>query len=43
MAISFLVQSKEWQHVLSGVGLDSSERDHPPSQFRSVMAKAREV
>jgi adenosine deaminase len=30
-----------YQHRLIGVGLDSSERGHPPSKFERVFAKAR--
>ncbi|AQG98004.1 adenosine deaminase [Burkholderia sp. KK1] len=31
-----------YSHRLIGVGLDSSERGHPPSKFERVFAKARE-
>ena len=31
----------QYQHRLIGVGLDSSERGHPPSKFERVFAKAR--
>ncbi|PMS37111.1 adenosine deaminase [Trinickia symbiotica] len=31
----------EYAHRLVGVGLDSSERGHPPSKFERVFAKAR--
>src|SRR6201989_203825 len=32
----------EYKHRLIGVGLDSSERGHPPSKFERVFAKARD-
>jgi len=32
---------EQYQHRLIGVGLDSSERGHPPSKFERVFAKAR--
>jgi adenine deaminase len=32
----------KYSHRLIGVGLDSSERGHPPSKFERVFAKARE-
>ncbi|WP_250450737.1 adenosine deaminase [Caballeronia sp. ATUFL_M2_KS44] len=32
----------KYPHRLIGVGLDSSERGHPPSKFERVFAKARE-
>ncbi|SAK48152.1 adenosine deaminase [Caballeronia calidae] len=32
----------KYKHRLIGVGLDSSERGHPPSKFERVFAKARE-
>jgi adenosine deaminase len=32
----------QYRHRLIGVGLDSSERGHPPSKFERVFAKARE-
>ncbi|SAL35703.1 adenosine deaminase [Caballeronia turbans] len=32
----------KYAHRLIGVGLDSSERGHPPSKFERVFAKARE-
>jgi adenine deaminase len=32
----------QYPHRLIGVGLDSSERGHPPSKFERVFAKARE-
>ncbi|QSN61970.1 MULTISPECIES: adenosine deaminase [unclassified Caballeronia] len=32
----------QYAHRLIGVGLDSSERGHPPSKFERVFAKARE-
>jgi adenosine deaminase len=31
----------QYKHRLIGVGLDSSERGHPPSKFQRVFAKAR--
>ncbi|MGS1038814.1 adenosine deaminase [Burkholderia glumae] len=33
---------ERYSHRLIGVGLDSSERGHPPSKFARVFAKARE-
>jgi adenosine deaminase len=32
---------EQYRHRLIGVGLDSSERGHPPSKFERVFAKAR--
>jgi adenosine deaminase len=32
----------QYRHRLIGVGLDSSERGHPPSKFERVFAKARD-
>ncbi len=32
----------KYKHWLIGIGLDSSERGHPPSKFERVFAKARE-
>ncbi|BDC37437.1 adenosine deaminase [Paraburkholderia terrae] len=32
----------QYKHRLIGVGLDSSERGHPPSKFERVFAKARD-
>jgi adenine deaminase len=32
----------QYSHLLIGVGLDSSERGHPPSKFERVFAKARD-
>ena len=32
---------EQYKHRLIGVGLDSSERGHPPSKFERVFAKAR--
>ncbi|MFP3584191.1 adenosine deaminase [Paraburkholderia sp. SIMBA_055] len=34
---------EQYKHRLIGVGLDSSERGHPPSKFERVFAKAREL
>jgi len=34
---------EQYRHRLIGVGLDSSERGHPPSKFERVFAKARDL
>ncbi len=37
-----LAQAEPYRHSIVGVGLDSDERDNPPSKFREVFAAARE-
>ena len=34
-------QAQPWLHLISGVGLDSSERDFPPHLFQQVFANAK--
>jgi len=41
-AFQTLEQAKSFRHLIAGVGLDSSERDHPPEKFAEVYAAARE-
>ena len=41
-AMRTLQQALEYKHLITGVGLDSSELDNPPSKFENVFAKARE-
>ena len=40
-ALATLQQALPYREHLIGVGLDSSERGHPPSKFRRVFAEAR--
>jgi adenosine deaminase len=40
-AMQTLTQAFPFQDWIVGVGLDSSERDHPPSRFTEVYARAR--
>ncbi len=40
-ALNTLEEALPYRHLLLGVGLDSSERDHPPEQFVTVFARAR--
>src|SRR4051812_1821971 len=40
-ALSTLDQALEFRRLFHGVGLDSSERGHPPSKFRRVFERAR--
>ena len=40
-ALATLESALPWRHLFVGVGLDSSERGHPPEQFRQVFARAR--
>jgi adenosine deaminase len=40
-ALSTLDQALEFRHLFHGVGLDSSEKGHPPSKFRCVFERAR--
>jgi adenosine deaminase len=42
-ALQTLEAALPWRHHFIGVGLDSSERGHPPSKFQRVFAKAREL
>lgn len=42
-ALATLEEALPWRHHFIGVGLDSSERDHPPEDFARVFAKAREA
>ena len=41
-AMGTLLQSLPFKEWISAVGLDSSERGHPPGMFRAVFDKARE-
>lgn len=36
-------QALPFRHLIAGVGLDSSERGHPPSKFTRVFARCREL
>lgn len=36
-------EAQPWLSLISGVGLDSSERDFPPNLFANVFAKAKEA
>jgi adenosine deaminase len=40
-AMQTLEQALPWRDQLTGVGLDSSEKGHPPSKFAAVFARAR--
>jgi adenine deaminase len=40
-AQSTLDQALEFRHLFHGVGLDSSEKGHPPSKFKRVFERAR--
>jgi adenosine deaminase len=42
-AMQTLEQALPWRDHLVGVGLDSSERGHPPSQFTAVFERARSL
>ena len=42
-ALATLEEALPWRHHFIGVGLDSSERGHPPEKFARVFAKAREA
>ncbi len=42
-ALATLEQALPWRHHFIGVGLDSSERGHPPEKFARVFARAREA
>lgn len=41
-AMRTLEAALPYRHAFSGVGLDSSERGHPPAKFTDVFARARE-
>lgn len=41
-AFQTLAHSLRYKHLISGVGLDSSEMGNPPSKFKRVFAKASE-
>ena len=42
-ALDTLEQARPFRDRLLGVGLDSSERDHPPAKFERAFARAREL
>jgi adenosine deaminase len=42
-AFATLEQALPFRHHIIGVGLDSSERDHPPEKFARVFARCREL
>ena len=42
-AMQTLEQALPWRDSLVGVGLDSSEKGHPPSKFTAVFERAREL
>jgi len=42
-ALATLEQALPYRHQFIGVGLDSSERGHPPEKFARVFARAREL
>lgn len=42
-AFDVLEQSLPHQHLLKGVGLDSSERGHPPEKFARVFERCRDL
>ncbi len=42
-AMATLESALPWRERLVGVGLDSSERGHPPEKFARVFARAREL
>lgn len=42
-AFETLEQALPWRHLFVGVGLDSSERGHPPEKFARVFARCREL
>lgn len=42
-AAQTLEDSIPFRHMILGVGLDSDERDNPPSKFAEVFARAREL
>ena len=42
-ALKTLDESLPWRGLIVGVGLDSSERGHPPEKFARVFARCREL
>jgi adenosine deaminase len=42
-AFKTLEQALPWRQYFTGVGLDSSERGHPPAKFERVFARCREL
>lgn len=42
-ALKTLDESLPWRDLIVGVGLDSSERGHPPEKFARVFARCREL
>jgi len=42
-AMQTLEQAMPWRQAITAVGLDSSERGHPPAKFAEVFARAREL
>lgn len=42
-ALRTLEESLPWRERFIAVGLDSSEKGHPPSKFRNVFARARDL
>lgn len=42
-ALATLAEAEPWLDRIDGVGLDSSERGHPPGKFARVFARAREL
>ena len=42
-AFATLEQAMPYRHLFVGVGLDSSERGHPPEKFERVFARCREL
>lgn len=42
-ALQTLEQALPWRQAITAVGLDSSERGHPPAKFAAVFARAREL
>jgi len=42
-AFATLEQALPYRHLFAGVGLDSSEREHPPEKFARVFARCREL
>ncbi|MBP7131608.1 MAG: adenosine deaminase [Aquabacterium sp.] len=42
-ALATLTQSLPYRHLFIGVGLDSSERGHPPEKFARVFARCKEL
>jgi adenosine deaminase len=42
-ALATLEAAMPYRHLFVGVGLDSSEKDHPPEKFARVFARARDA